>query len=112
MPHMTNGTGLARTTVLLGAAAVVLSGLTATVEAAPAAARSSAADLAVPGQVRTVHYVDDEEALAFSPYGENDDIDHPGTAGLYDCGPGGKNTRLSRKACGGIDRFQHLGDRF
>ncbi len=32
---------------------------------------------------------------------------HPGQAGLYDCGPGGKPTRLSQKSCGGIDRFGH-----
>lgn len=48
---------------------------------------------------------------AMDRYGENYHPAHPGHAGLYDCGPGGKSTRLSRKACSGNDRFAHI-DRY
>lgn len=43
-------------------------------------------------------------------YGVNAHPDHPGHAGIHDCGPGSKPTGLSRRSCGGIDRFGHLRD--
>lgn len=96
-----------RTAVLAGSAAVALGGLGASVQAMP---------VAVPaiGGAEAVQYYDQtyphhgHRRRHHESYGMNAHPRHPGHAGLYDCGPGGKATRLSRRACGGNNRFQHL----
>ena len=98
-----------RATMLAGAAAVVLGVLTAGAEAFPSAMAAPAV-----GGVEAVQYREEgfphhrRHHRHHDRYGENAHPYHPGHAGLYDCGPGGQRTRLSRKACGGNDRFGHL----
>ncbi len=105
-----------RATMLAGAAAVALGGLTASAQAFPVAPAALAQD-----GVEAVQYYDQGTASPHAPgmhhgmrhgmhhrYGMNAHPAHPGHAGLYDCGPGGKATRLSRRSCGGNNRFQHL----
>lgn len=98
-----------RAAMLAGAAAVALGGLTASAGAMPAAVPAHAF-----GGVEAVQYYDHGYPHHRRHYGHhmrhgmNAHPGHPGYAGLYDCGPGGKATRLSRKNCGGNNRFQHL----
>lgn len=107
-----------RATMVAGAAAAALGGLTVTAQAFPSMASTPAL-----GGVEIVQYYGHDypphmrhhgyrygfrHGHPHHRYGMNAHPRHPGHAGLYDCGPGGKNTRLSRKACGGNDRFQHL----
>lgn len=95
-----------RLSILAGAAALTLGGLTASARAFPAAPIGP-----VGAGAETVRYDGDgypHHLYRHHRYGENFHPRHPGHAGLYDCGPGGKSTRLSRKACGGHDRFGHL----
>ena len=116
MFKMSGRAAMIRATMLAGAAAAALGGFTATAQALPAMA-----PVAAPGGVEAVQYDGNgyphhmrHHGYRYGyghhrhRYGMNAHPRHPGHAGLYDCGPGGKNTRLSRKACGGNNRFQHL----
>lgn len=107
MMKASSGDKVIRRAVLAGAVALTLGGLAERAQAFPAMPQMPPSE-----GLQTIQYDGDGYDPELSPYGENDHPDHPGSAGLYDCGPGGKNTRLSRKACGGNDRFQHLSERY
>jgi hypothetical protein len=96
-----------RTSVFVSIAAMTLGSLTAAAQAFPVQQQGPAV-----GSAEVVQYYEDQYYPQHNPYGQNDHPGHPGSAGLYDCGPGGKNTSLSRKACGGNDRFRHLSEQY
>ncbi len=89
-----------RRAILAGTLALYLTGLTAAMEEAQAMPATSLSSLAGVGGSTTVQYGYGYGYRRFPRrpyYGYR----YRGRAGLYDCGPGALQTRLSRKACRG-----------